>query len=144
LFFDGVKYNIFSESANNDLISVTYYITYLDWGLVFFISICLQMAVHIGNIIKGIVKDKGMPVKAFADNLGFSRRNAYEIFNKTTIDTGLLVKVSKILNKNLFLYYLSDSDLNKIKNDKTTSEELKEILTSIKSEVKRLKEIKKL
>ena len=102
------------------------------------------MAVHIGNIIKGIVKDKGMPVKAFADNLGFSRRNAYEIFNKTTIDTGLLVKVSKILNKNLFLYYLSDSDLNKIKNDKTTSEELKEILTSIKSEVKRLKEIKKL
>lgn len=102
------------------------------------------MAVHIGNIIKDVVKDKGIPVKTFADKVGFSRRNAYEIFNKTTIDTGLLGKISKVLGENLFLNYLSDSDINKIKNDKTTSQELKEILSNLKSEVKRLKEIKKL
>ena len=101
------------------------------------------MALHIGKIIKDLVKSKGLTVTNFADKVGYSRRNVYEIFNKSTIDTGLLIKVSKVLDKNLFLNYLSDSDLNRLKNDKTTAEELKEILTNMKAEVKRLKEIKK-
>lgn len=84
-----------------------------------------------------------MSVTAFADKVGYSRRNVYEVFEKKTIDTGLLLKINKVLGQNLFLNYLSDNDINEIKKERTTSEDLKEILTALKTEVKKLKDLQK-
>lgn len=70
-----------------------------------------SMSVHIGEIIKKIVKSKGVSVTDFADRINYSRRNVYEIFDKPTIDTGLLIKISKELGQNLFLFYISDKEI---------------------------------
>ena len=99
------------------------------------------MVVHIGKVIKKLVKKKGISVTGFADMINYSRRNVYEIFGRETIDTGLLIKISKVLEQNLFLNYISDSDLSELKNSKSTSEELKDILDNLKLEVKKIKEI---
>ncbi len=99
------------------------------------------MAIHIGKIIKKLVKKKGISVTGFADQINYSRRNVYEIFERETIDTGLLIKVSKVLEENLFLHYISENDISNFKNSKSTEEELKEILADIRGEVKKLKDI---
>ncbi len=99
------------------------------------------MSIHIGKIIKKLVKKKGISVTDFADKINYSRRNVYEIFARETIDTGLLIKINKILEVNIFLNYISDSDIKEIKNSKSTKEELNEILNNLKSEIDNLKEI---
>lgn len=99
------------------------------------------MSIHIGKIIKKIVKKKAISVTDFADKINYSRRNVYEIFDRETIDSGLLIKINKVLEENLFLNYISDDDINKFKNSKSNPEELKEILNNLKSEIKKLKEI---
>ncbi len=99
------------------------------------------MEVHIGIIIKSLVKKKGISVTEFAKRINYTRRNIYEIFEKDTIDTGLLQKISKVLEVNIFINYISEEELFKIKSDKTTHEELKEIVVELKNEVERLKEI---
>lgn len=99
------------------------------------------MEVHIGRIIKDLVKRKGISVTEFAIRINCTRRNAYEIFEKETIDTGLLQKISKVLEVNLFVSYVSEEEVFKIKSNKTTHEELKEIVFELKNEVERLKEI---
>ncbi len=97
------------------------------------------MSIHIGEIIKNLVKSKGISVTDFADKINYSRRNVYEIFDKKTIDTGLLIKIGNILGKNLFLLYVSDKEIAEHKAEKKsttdelveTVEQLKKIITSL-------------
>ena len=97
------------------------------------------MAVHIGKIIKHLVKSKGISVTNFADKINYSRRNVYEIFDKETIDTGLLIKISKILDYNLFLNYITEAEIIVIKTKNTKSEELMSIILDIKKSVDTIK-----
>ena len=50
---------------------------------------------------------RGMTVTALARAFGCSRNNIYKIFNKTSIDTHTLYRLSVILEYNLFDYYSS-------------------------------------
>lgn len=59
----------------------------------------------IGPIIKARLKEKRITVVSFAEQLGSSRTNVYKIFNKHSIDTDDLFKISKILNVDFFKYY---------------------------------------
>lgn len=99
------------------------------------------MTVHIGNIIKEAVNKSSLTVTEFADQINYSRRNVYEIFEKETIDTGVLLKINKVLGQNLFFAYLDKSDLEKIENDVSTSDQLKQMIAELKSEVDRLKKL---
>ncbi|AEA42434.1 helix-turn-helix domain-containing protein [Fluviicola taffensis] len=99
------------------------------------------MTVHIGSIIKEAVNKSGLSVTEFAGHINYSRRNVYEIFEKETIDTGVLLKINKVLGQNLFFAYLDSSDLEKIKNDVPTSDQLKEMIDALKLEVDRLKKL---
>ncbi len=101
------------------------------------------MSIHIGKIIQSLVKDKGIGVTEFSKKINYSRRNVYEIFNKKTIDTGLLIKINKILDENLFINYLSDSEIKSFKNSKTTKEEFDELILNLKNEIKKLKDFQK-
>lgn len=76
------------------------------------------MSVHIGNIIQKSVKKKGIKVTVFADQINCSRRNVYEIFKKKNIDTELLQVISEKLEENLFMHYLSESDLTNYQHTK--------------------------
>lgn len=58
---------------------------------------------HIGSTVKAVILEKKMTVKRFAELLPCSRENAYRIFKRVDVDTGLLRKISSVLNHDFFL-----------------------------------------
>lgn len=62
---------------------------------------------HIGNHIKQIFSEQGRKVSWLATRLCCDRRNIYKIFQRESIDTALLAKISALLNHN-FLQDLAD------------------------------------
>jgi transcriptional regulator with XRE-family HTH domain len=64
------------------------------------------MKVDIGHKIKEVFDARDMKLTDFADQLGTVRQNVYRIFKKRHLDTGLLLKISQVLNHNFFQYYL--------------------------------------
>ena len=62
------------------------------------------MNIKIGDLIKKTLSDRKMKLKDFADELGMARQNIYRIFEKNSIETDLLIKISTVLNHNFFQY----------------------------------------
>jgi len=58
---------------------------------------------HIGSTVKAVILEKQMTVKSFAELLPCSRENAHRIFRREDMDTGLLRKISSVLNHDFFL-----------------------------------------
>ena len=54
--------------------------------------------IHIGTIIEGKLKEKSMTVTEFADKINRERSTVYDIFTRKSIDTELLVLISKALD----------------------------------------------
>lgn len=69
------------------------------------------MTIHIGQVIKKTLKTKDISVADFAHKINYTRGNAYKIFNKKTIDTGLLIKINEVLGENLFFKFISDEEI---------------------------------
>src|SRR5688572_14952948 len=63
------------------------------------------MKIHIGKKIKEAVKKSGMSVTEFAAQINYSRRNIYSIFEKESVDTSLLIKISEVLGQDFFTHY---------------------------------------
>ena len=61
--------------------------------------------IHIGSIIKTELEKQERTVSWFARKLNCDRSNIYKIFKRSTIDTELLLRISKILNFNFFKCY---------------------------------------
>lgn len=61
--------------------------------------------IHIGNKIKAVLKERRYKKTEFADKINISRTVVYDIFKRETIDTGLLKKISEVLNHDFFNYY---------------------------------------
>ncbi len=61
--------------------------------------------IHIGEIIKQVMKDQGRSPSWLAKQLGCERANIYDIYKRQYIDTCLLQKMSKLLNYDFFLLY---------------------------------------
>jgi hypothetical protein len=95
----------------------------------------MPMKVHIGSIIKELVKTKGITVDEFASKISCTRRNAYKIFDKPSIDTNLLKDIGKALGENLFFKYISDKEIAEYKNDKVKSSEVLEAIKDLKNTV---------
>lgn len=57
---------------------------------------------HIGKRIKNVLVERGMTVSQFADSIPCTRENAYKIFQKNNINTGLLLSICKILKYDFF------------------------------------------
>ena len=56
----------------------------------------------IGQIIKRVVESKRFTHTEFADMICVSRSNVYGIYDRDTIDSGLLARISEALNHNFF------------------------------------------
>lgn len=69
------------------------------------------MAVHIGEIIHNLIKDRGLKVKFVADFVNVSESTLYDIYKRPSIDVDKLIKFSQLFNKNLFLYYLEEEPI---------------------------------
>lgn len=63
--------------------------------------------VQIGQKVQEVFESRKMKLADFADQLGTVRQNVYRIFKKKDLDTGLLIKISEVLNHNFFQYYHS-------------------------------------
>lgn len=62
--------------------------------------------IHIGREIKRVLQEQRRPASWLAQQLSCNRTNVYKIFGKSSIDTHLLMRISKILSYDFF-YYLS-------------------------------------
>ena len=63
------------------------------------------MEIHIGKLIKNRLQETGMTKSEFARRINKTSQNVYDIFERTTIDTGLLINISTILEYNFFEPY---------------------------------------
>ena len=60
---------------------------------------------HIGTIIRQTMEQQGHTVSWLARQYGCSRVNVYKIFDKHSIDTQSLLRLSVILNYDFFALY---------------------------------------
>lgn len=70
---------------------------------------------HIGQLIEQELRRQERSVSWFARKLCCDRTNVYDIFKRQSIDTTLLLRISRILHRNFFCYYetfVSDGDEN--------------------------------
>ena len=75
------------------------------------------MSVHIGKEIKKKTQERGMTVVCLSRELGCHRTNIYRIFCSPTIDTGVLLRLSIILEHDFFRLYSEEVAQRKAKND---------------------------
>jgi plasmid maintenance system antidote protein VapI len=57
--------------------------------------------IHLGHVIKNKVEEQGKTTVWLAQELGCHRTNMYKIYEKRTIDTGVLLHISDILGSTL-------------------------------------------
>ncbi|MCD8265682.1 MAG: hypothetical protein LUC33_00865 [Prevotellaceae bacterium] len=57
---------------------------------------------HIGSLIRRELKQSGRTVTWFAAQICCTRTHAYKIFNKESIDTELMRRISRVLGHDFF------------------------------------------
>ena len=67
---------------------------------------------HIGNIIHKVMEQQGHTVTWLAHEYGCSRVNIYKIFDKQSVDTQSLLRLSVILDYDFFALYQQESTVN--------------------------------
>lgn len=95
------------------------------------------MSVHIGNKIKQVAKAKKIKLTDLSKSISTSRNNLYNIFERKSIDTDLLLKVSRVLDHDFFQYYTPlKSEVEKLRDDVSLLKEMIELLKKDKSKKK--------
>lgn len=74
-----------------------------EWFRPFFIFM-----VHIGKLIQEELHRQERTVSWFARKLFCDRTNVYDIFQRRSIDTELLLRISMILNYDFFKHYTDE------------------------------------
>ena len=64
--------------------------------------------IHLGHVIKNKVEEQGKTTVWLAQELGCHRANMYKIYEKRTIDTGILLHISDILGYDFFRLYTDE------------------------------------
>lgn len=103
--------------------------------------------IEIGEKIKEVFDHRNMKLTVFADELGTVRQNVYRIFKKRHVDTGLLLKISQVLNHNFFQYYVTrpdDLEDEKIKFLRSETSDYQKQLDLSRKEIDYLRKIIKL
>ncbi|MBR0170667.1 MAG: helix-turn-helix transcriptional regulator [Bacteroidales bacterium] len=63
------------------------------------------MQIHIGNLIRDELRRQGHTNEWLADQIGVTPRTLQRIYNKPSIDTQLLLRISQTLHSDLFQPY---------------------------------------
>ena len=61
--------------------------------------------IHIGQCIKSRLEVQGQTTVWLAQQLGCHRSNLYKLYDKHTIDTGVLLRISRIMDYDFFQLY---------------------------------------
>lgn len=65
-------------------------------------------SIHIGHLIQAQLKADQRSVGWLAREIGCTRNHVYKIFKKTSLDTDLLLLISKAMQFNFFRYYTTE------------------------------------
>ena len=95
--------------------------------------------IHIGQRIKEVFDTKGITVTEFARRINKSRENIYSIFSRKTIDTGLLLTISKVLDYDFFeLFsrnnYVLNEEVQKLQEENRLLKDYNTLLREFKGE----------
>ncbi len=72
----------------------------------------------IGQKIKLLLQQRGVDRIVFAQKIGKTESNIFNIFNRKTIDTGLLQKISDVLEVPITYFFTDDNvNINEINNN---------------------------
>ena len=89
------------------------------------------MNLHIGLKIKEVLEQRGITKVNFAKQIYTTKQNVYDIFERESIDTALLLKISKILQYDFFRHYIqSDLQVPEI-SVKSATQEKRRIMIAI-------------
>jgi len=77
--------------------------------------------IHIGSIIRSKVEESSLSIAEFAERINRTRPTVYDIFNRKSIDTDLLIKISEALDYNF---------LQEVYLEKTTEKKLPAVSSS--------------
>lgn len=66
------------------------------------------MSIHIGQIIEGRLDAMGISKAEFARRINRARQNVNDIINRPSVDTDLLLIISRALDYNFFQHYMID------------------------------------
>lgn len=69
------------------------------------------MPIKIGKVIHELVKESGLKAKVVAEYINVSESTLFGIYKRESVDIDKLNLFSRLLNKNLFLYYLNEEPL---------------------------------
>ena len=61
--------------------------------------------IHIGHLIQAQLKADHRSVGWLAREIGCTRNHVYKIFNKSSLDSDLIFRISKAMNFNFFQHY---------------------------------------
>lgn len=65
-------------------------------------------SIHIGHLIQGQLKADQRSVGWLAREIGCTRNHLYKIFRKHSLDSDLLLRISKAMQFNFFRYYTAE------------------------------------
>ena len=71
--------------------------------------------IPIGKLIEEEVRRQERTVTWLSRKIHCDRRNIYDIFTRSTIDTGLLYKLSLVLHKDFFAYFSTNLQTHSLK-----------------------------
>lgn len=63
-------------------------------------------SVNIGKLIEDELRAQHRSVVWLSKEIGCNRTNVYKIFNRRSVDSELLLKISRALNHNFFASYI--------------------------------------
>src|SRR6185436_16220002 len=88
------------------------------------------MGIHIGKLIEERLATSGMNKSAFARRISKARQNVNDILNRKSIDTDLLLSISKALHYDFFQHYVTELNMDgRITEPSSEYNQLKEKLT---------------
>ena len=64
--------------------------------------------IHIGHLIREQLKADNRSVSWLAREIHCTRNNLYKIFNKPSLDSDLILRISNAMNFNFFQYYTTE------------------------------------
>lgn len=98
----------------------------------------------IGKTIETKLREKGMSVSEFARRINTNRNNVYNIFQRESIDTALLKKISKVLEFDFFTCFNKSSATVAHEPEQLHQNELKSLKNKINILEKEIVYLKKL
>ena len=101
------------------------------------------MAIIIGEIIHELVKERGIKAKIVAEYINVSESTLFGIYKRESVDIDKLILFSRLLNKNLFLYYLNEEPLKGMfsKDMVTLQNRVIELEVEVNSKNEKLKDL---